>query len=179
MQRLNPRFGLRAMQASCIAFFGGDVIWDLVELALARTLPEPIEAIHLAFEALAVCFLGISLHAGLGYERAMRSFGEDRQQRLSALRHCFDDLVRARFDAWALSTAERDVALLAFRGLRISEIAALRGTREGTVKAQMSSVMHKAGVNTRAEFLALFMDEFIELGVGSAPERAEEPAPKG
>lgn len=179
MQRLKPRFGLRAMQVSCVAFFGGDVTWDLFELSLARTLPPLSEAIHLMFEALAVGFLVASLHAGIGYERAMRRFGEDRQQRLSALRHCFDDLIRDKFEAWALSAAERDVALLAFRGLRISEIAELRGTREGTVKAQMSTVLHKAGVKTRAEFLALFMDEFIELGVGSAAELRNEPVSKG
>jgi len=168
MKRLKPRVGLRFMQIACLAFFSGDVVYDLFELSATGSPPGLVEGLHMGFECLAVVFLGISLRSGFDYERRLRSIGNDKDQTLSALRACFDDLVQARFEEWSLSQAERDVALLAFRGLRISEIAALRGTREGTVKAQMSRVMQKAGVGTRAEFLALFMDEFIELGTGSA-----------
>jgi len=175
MQRLKPRRGMRAMQLGCATFFAGDVIYDLFELASRKTIPGLVDSLHLGAESLAVGLLVASLRTGAEYERALRSLGEDKDQTLAALRASFDDLVRARFDQWALSQAERDVALLAFRGLRISEIAALRGTREGTVKAQMSSVLQKAGVKTRAEFLALFMDEFIDLGVGSAAEAAAIP----
>ncbi|TCO69391.1 hypothetical protein EV655_11520 [Rhodovulum euryhalinum] len=55
----------------------------------------------------------------------------------------------------------------------------MRGTREGTVKAQMSAILHKSGVKTRAEFLALFMDEFIDLGVGSAADGTAIPCRDG
>jgi DNA-binding CsgD family transcriptional regulator len=158
------------MQVGCVGYFCGDLIYDLFELVVAERLPGLAEALHFGLEALAVGFLGVSIATGMKYERALRSLGENKDQTLSALRTSFDDLIRERFAQWSLSRAESDVALLAFRGLRISEIAALRGTREGTVKAQMSTVLHKAGVKTRAEFLAQFMDEFIELGVGSQAE---------
>lgn len=167
MRRLKPRTMMRVMQMTCVTFFTLDVAYDMSEMAQTGTMPEAAEVLHMGFESLAVGFLVFSLWMGLDYERALRSLGDDKDSTLSALRACFDDLINARFDQWSLSQAERDVALLAFRGLRISEIAALRGTREGTVKAQMSSVFHKAGVTTRAEFLALFMDEFLDFGVAS------------
>lgn len=167
MRRLKPRFAMRVMQMSCVAFFTADIAADLFLLGRTGTPPGVVEILHIVFEAMAVVFLVTSLWMGLDYERALRRLGDDKDTTLAALRACFDDLVKARFDQWALSQAERDVALLAFRGLRISEIAELRGTREGTVKAQLSSVFHKAGVTTRAEFLALFMGEFLDFGVAS------------
>lgn len=173
MRRLKPRSLMHITQLSCATFFTGDVAYDLLVLKQAGTLPDLAEILYLAFEGLAAAFLVVSLWMGVEYERALRSIGDDKDSTLSALRACFDDLINARFDQWALSQAERDVALLAFRGLRISEIAELRGTREGTVKAQMSSVFHKAGVTTRAEFLALFMDEFLDFGVASAVSDTE------
>ncbi|WP_165905373.1 hypothetical protein [Rhodovulum euryhalinum] len=43
----------------------------------------------------------------------------------------------------------------------------------------MSAILHKSGVKTRAEFLALFMDEFIDLGVGSAADGTAIPCRDG
>ena len=184
MRRLKPRFPMRIMQAACVAFFTVDVGADLFFLGRNGQVPGLIETFHMGVEALAVFFLVTSLWMGLEYERDLRRLGEDKDNTLAALRACFDDLIKTRFDHWALSEAERDVALLAFRGLRISEIAEMRGTREGTVKAQMSAVFHKAGVTTRAEFLALFMDEFLDFGVastsgdGTGKRKGQAPAPK-
>jgi len=158
---------MRVMQISCLAFFSVDVSVDLFRVGHDGSPPGIVEVLHLAFEALAVFLLATSLWMGLEYEGALRRLGDHKDSTLTALRACFDDLVKDRFNQWALSDAERDVALLAFRGLRISEIADLRGTREGTVKAQMSSIFRKANVTTRAEFLALFMDEFLDIAAAS------------
>ena len=43
------------------------------------------------------------------------------------------------------------MALLALKGLTIGEIAALRATREGTVKAQCAAIYRKAGVSGRPQ----------------------------
>jgi DNA-binding CsgD family transcriptional regulator len=53
-------------------------------------------------------------------------------------------------------------ALLSLRGLKICEIARMRHTAEGTIKAQLSAVYRKSGISSRTELLALFMDEFLE-----------------
>ena len=49
-----------------------------------------------------------------------------------------------------LSPAERDVALFQIKGLSVAEIAALRGTSEGTVKAQAAAIVR--GVSFVIEF---------------------------
>ena len=63
---------------------------------------------------------------------------------------------------WGLSPAERDVALFAIKGLSTSEIAALRTTSEGTVKAQTAAIYRKAGVSGRPQLLSLFIEDLLE-----------------
>ncbi|MEM9577081.1 MAG: helix-turn-helix transcriptional regulator [Pseudomonadota bacterium] len=69
-----------------------------------------------------------------------------------------------QFESWGLTSAERDVATLSLKGLKISEIAEYRGSREGTVKAHLNSIFTKAGVSSRTELLATCLDSFIDLG---------------
>jgi DNA-binding CsgD family transcriptional regulator len=54
----------------------------------------------------------------------------------------------------ALSHAEREVAVLAARGLRNAEIARHRGTSVRTVANQMASILRKVGVSSRYELAA-------------------------
>jgi DNA-binding CsgD family transcriptional regulator len=74
----------------------------------------------------------------------------------------FMAVLEERFAAWGLTPAERDVALFAIKGVSPSEIAALRNTSEGTVKAQSTAIYRKAGVNSRAQLLSLFIDDLME-----------------
>jgi len=53
------------------------------------------------------------------------------------------------------------VALLSLRGLSIADIATTRGSRPGTVKAQLNAIYGKAGVTGRHELLSLFIEELI------------------
>lgn len=87
---------------------------------------------------------------------------------LASLRGDFDRILHRRFDDWRLSPAQRDVALLCLRGLRIAEIAAARGSAEGTVKAHLGAVFRAAGVRGRSELMALFMEEFLDHGAAAA-----------
>jgi len=54
------------------------------------------------------------------------------------------------FDA-LMAFSERDVALLSIKGVSISEIADMRQTRVGTIKAQNAAIYRKSGVSNRAE----------------------------
>lgn len=105
--------------------------------------------------------------------RRLCSKGEEKARLLACLRGHFDEIIDERFRAWGLSAAERDIALLSLRGFGIGEIARMRDTRDGTVKAQLSAVYRKSGVAGRPELLALFMDEFLDYG---AAEEATAPA---
>ena len=73
----------------------------------------------------------------------------------------FQRAVTHHFDQWALTAAERDVALLVIKGLPNAEIARLRGSREGTVKAQTAVIYRKAGVASRAELVSLLIEDLI------------------
>lgn len=57
------------------------------------------------------------------------------EERLRVASGAFMELLNERFTQWGLTRAEADVALFAIKGLSTAEIAALRGTSEGTVKA--------------------------------------------
>ena len=67
-----------------------------------------------------------------------------------------------RFIEWGLTPAERDVALFAIKGMSTQEIAALRSTSEGTVKAQTNAIYRKAGVTGRPQLLSLFIDDLMD-----------------
>lgn len=71
------------------------------------------------------------------------------------------DLLAERFAEWGLTRAERDVALFAIKGLSTAEIAGLRQTSEGTVKAQTAAIYRKAGVTGRPQLLSLFIEDLM------------------
>ncbi|MDA8581170.1 LuxR C-terminal-related transcriptional regulator, partial [Litoricolaceae bacterium] len=54
------------------------------------------------------------------------------------------------------------VAVLTVKGLSILEIAELRNTSSGTVKAQQHSVYQKAGVKSRAELILNCIEEVTD-----------------
>lgn len=147
------------------------------ELHAALLFPEslPLVAlVHIGGElaasvALAAAFVMIR-HEIRVLDRERRS--SDLQ--LGALREDFDSLVRQKFSHWRLTPTEADVALLTLRGLKISEIAEARQTQIGTVKSQLSSIFRKSAVSIRTEFVAGFIDEFLEF---SSPPGARRQSP--
>ena len=56
---------------------------------------------------------------------------------------------------------KRDVALFAIKGMSTAEIASLRSTSEGTVKAQTNAIYRKAGVSGRSQLLSLFIEDLM------------------
>lgn len=100
------------------------------------------------------------------------------EEQLRQVSGAFMELMHARFRDWGLTSAERDVALFAVKGLSTQEIAALRGTAEGTVKAQTNAIYRKAGVNGRPQLLSLFIEDLMDDGTlpAPAPAEAHEPA---
>lgn len=152
-----------ALQALATVFFIGDVAADLTFDAF-----DP----HAALEALVALALFIGVLFGAfemrrALERARRS-----EAALSVARGALAELIEARFEGWGLTPAEREVAYLALKGFDGAEIARLRGAAPGTVRAQLARVYAKAGVSSRAELLALFMDDLLDIPLAA-------PASKG
>ena len=71
------------------------------------------------------------------------------------------ELLEERFAEWGLTPAESDVALFAIKGMTTAEIASLRKTSEGTVKAQTNAIYRKAGVSGRSQLLSLFIEDLM------------------
>jgi DNA-binding NarL/FixJ family response regulator len=142
---------------------------------LVQEFPDPRYWGNLSLDGIAhltveLAIMGLLL---LGFAMARRSHldlsaqRDALEQNLRSLRADFDDIIEARFADWGLTAAQRDVALLSLRGLRIKDIAAMRNTTEGTVKAHMSAVFRAAGVRTRGEFVGFFMEEFLDHGAAA------------
>ena len=70
-------------------------------------------------------------------------------------------MIRETFAGWGLTGTEVDVGLLALKGLNAAEIAAMRGSAQGTVRAQLTKIYAKAGVSNRAQFAALFVEDLL------------------
>ena len=79
----------------------------------------------------------------------------------AATRRQLGGLIQSQFRAWELTDSEQQVGLLLLKGLSFKEIAALRQTREKTVRAQASSIYRKAGVEGRHAFAAWFIEDFL------------------
>ena len=72
-----------------------------------------------------------------------------------------------QFDAWQLTPAEREVALLLLKGYSHKHVAADTGRSERTVRQHATSVYEKAGLGSRAELAAFFLDALrLPAGAG-------------
>ena len=119
-------------------------------------------SVHEAIELVAA----ISLLAGVLMTvlllRRMQRRAEHLESQLRAASGAFLELLEEKFDHWSLTPAERDVALFSIKGVSTQEIAALRNTSEGTVKAQTNAIYRKAGVSGRPQLLSLFIDDLMD-----------------
>ena len=146
------------VQAVCTFFFIADILSAYVGFRtepVAWQLREIIE-IGAAFGLL----LGFVLGA-LALRRSHRRH-ERAEAKLRAASGAFMEFVEESFDDWGLTPAERDVALFSIKGFSTAEIAGLRNTSEGTVKAQSNAIYRKAGVGNRSQLLGLFIEGLVE-----------------
>ena len=159
---------LVGLQSICALFFLVDIGGDMLGYG---TLVGGV--LHNDFELLAAIALLVSI--GITSQAIRRVLIRQRrmESQLRAASGAFSDLLEEYFETWALTPSERDVALLAIKGLSIAEIARLRETKEGTVKAQCNAIYGKAGVTGRPQLLSLFIEEL--LGDGLTPRQAQRP----
>jgi DNA-binding CsgD family transcriptional regulator len=145
------------LQALCAFFFVSDI--------LSASLPFAISPISWEMREYLEIFASLGLIAGLVLGgMALRNALLERNRARESLRRAssaFGDLLQEKFTEWALTPAERDVALFAVKGLSTQDIAALRSTSEGTVKAQTNAIYRKAGVSGRSQLLSVFIEDLM------------------
>lgn len=158
---------LLVVQALCAAFFLTDAVLDW-------TGGENAGFRHLhGFELfLAIALIG-GLIATIALIRAQNQRVQDMQRQLSVAQGAFAQIIETQFSEWQLSEAESDVAMLAIKGLSIAEIARLRKTKEGTIKAQSAAVYRKAGVSGRLQLLSFFVEELLSDRLIDPPAQRE------
>lgn len=146
---------LLVIQAMAAAFFVGDVIADLTF--------DGLDA-HVALEAAVSLALVLGLVFGVREVRRTIESARRNEEALAIAKGALSDVMEHNFDNWQLTSAERDVALLAVKGCDINEISDLRQVAQGTVRAQLSRVYAKSGVSSRTELISLFIEDLIDLG---------------
>lgn len=150
-------WALVPVQAFCAIFFVSDIF-----LTVAGLRSTPISWQTREFLEIGAA-LGLVLGMVLGWVALRRSLKRSAraEEQLRVASGAFMELLAERFDEWSLTAAEKDVALFMIKGLSTSEIAALRNTSEGTVKAQTNAIYRKAGVSGRPQLLSLFIEDLM------------------
>lgn len=144
------------IQATSAVFFLDDVVVDYRSIGM-----DP----HTRYEAAAVGALCLGVIFGTWEMVRIISRWIKAETALDLTRKAFKEMIEERFTNWALTRSESDVALLTLKGFEIEEIATLRNTAQGTVRAQLAKVYAKSGLHTRGQFVSSFIDDLLESPV--------------
>lgn len=158
-------FPLLALQL-CSGLF---LLWDILGSVLGIT-SSPLAWVYYELAQIGAVIgliFGMVVSATLLLRSIRRQRAAEESLRLAS--GAFMEVLQERFDEWELTPAEKDVALFAIKGLSTADIAALRNTSEGTVKAQTNAIYRKAGVSGRPQLLSLFIDELMGDAIGGTP----------
>lgn len=147
---------LFCLQTLCAMFFLSDAIVDFFRLTNVPGFrdTDAFEYIMAGALIFSLAFTGVLLRGVIVRQRRM-------QDQLKVASGAFAELLEEHFTSWHLTKSERDVALLAIKGFSIAEMARVRDTMEGTIKAQCNAIYRKAGVSGRPQLLSLFIDELM------------------
>ena len=144
------------MQAICCAYFltdiGLDMFWPTSTLHLVEN--DVIEALVVLALFFGLAFTGNELRQLLSHQDRL-------EDQIKVASGAFTEVLDARFHEWNLTSAERQVAILALKGFSITEMADLRDTKQGTIKAQCAAVYRKADVAGRLQLLSIFLDDLL------------------
>lgn len=148
-------------QLVCAFFFVGQTLMTMLNIHHDPISWELRETLEVA------AALGLVFGAVLGGVVLRRSLRRQKraEEQLRQVSGAFMELMHSRFADWGLTSAERDVALFAIKGMSTQEIATLRGTAGGTVKAQTNAIYRKAGVTGRSQLLSLFIEDLMDEDV--------------
>lgn len=142
---------------------------------IADDLRASIDTLHLILETAVVALAGAGVivlaRAAAAARAAARRLGADltlatadarrwREEAQEALRG-LGAAMDGQFARWELTDAERDIALRLLKGHGHKEIARQRDTSERTVRQQALAIYRKAGVHTRAELSAFFLQDLL------------------
>lgn len=146
-----------AFQALCLVILLFDVGTEMraagwIALAEMNLLPE----------LLAVLGLGASMPFMAGALVRMRARQDQLEKGLSVASGALSGMIEGYFTTWGLTPAEQAVATYTIKGYAIAEVAALRGSAEGTVKTHLNAIYRKAGVAGRTQLVSLLIEDLMQ-----------------
>jgi len=144
------------LQAVSVSFFIGDVFADVRAEGIGR---------HILYEGCATFALFLGVLFGVLELRRMFWIAAHAENSLKIASDAFGEMIEESFDAWRLSPSEREVALLTLKGFDAPEIASLRRTAQGTVRAQLASIYSKSGMTNRGQLVSSFIDALISIPI--------------
>lgn len=159
-----------ALQALAVIFFLADFAGDVAADGLRS---------HLIVEGAAATALLAGVVMGAFQLRSLILQARQDVLAVAMARGATSELIRLRFSQWKLTGAEADVALFALKGCDASEIAELRGAAAGTVRAQLTKIYSKAGVNSQSSLIALFLEDLIDPAIGERFAQTSEDLKNG
>lgn len=167
MSRAAVLWSLFALQGICCAYFLMDITWDLL---------WPTSFNRLADSDVLEALVTIALFFGLAFTgnelRQILTRQNQLEDQIKVASGAFSEVMEARFKDWALTSAEREIAILAIKGFSIAEMADLRETKQGTVKAQCAAVYKKADVTGRLQLLSVFLDDLMAEDLVASAKQA-------
>lgn len=149
------------LQAIATVFFLADATADIATGNSAGI------SLHQGMELLVAFSLVAGVLTGTWYMKRLLADARRHEEALAVAKGALAELIQDRFATWKLTAAEREVALFALKGCDVAEIARLRQSAAGTVRAQLSRVYAKAGVTGQAMLMSLFVEELLDIGDGT------------
>ena len=148
------------VQLACAVFFLWDALSDVEDVA--SLFGDP----HSLLELLATTVLLIGTFVEWQYLAQLLRRQARTERALNVAAGELNDLIEQYFRDWGLTPSEADVAMFALKGVSIPDIAELRGSKEGTIKAHLNGIYRKAGVSGRAQLLSLLVEDLMAAPLG-------------
>ncbi len=163
----------RWFRAVLILALGAIIVGGIADLIMDQ--PESWISFHVIFETLMIAgALLMTTTLWLGWRRSSRSVSElqrsleareeERDAWRESARRSLEGLGQAidgQFEAWGLTPAEREVALLLLKGHSHKAIARHTDRSAQTVRQHATAVYRKGDLSGRAELSAFFLEDLM------------------
>lgn len=146
------------LQLACASFFVLPILFDILGVH-TRPIDWQLRELLEIGSAIGLILGGVLSLVMLRHTLRRAAHVEDRLRIASG---SFATLIEDRVRDWQLTPAERDVAIFAIKGMSTSEIAGLRRTSEGTVKAKTNAIYRKSGDKGRHQLISFFVEELMD-----------------
>jgi DNA-binding NarL/FixJ family response regulator len=150
-------FGLVIVQSLCGLYLLWEILSSLFGLPEIPLRWEWREGVEVA--VILALILGAAASARLGVLAQKEIARAQSAHALTAGQ--FTREVEKHFAQFSLTPAETEIAWFLIKGMSIADIAALRGTREGTIRAQATVIYRKSGVKGKTQFLSQVVEDLL------------------